>query len=58
MNVLVDGLVLELGDGTVRSGEGFGREEAVHHRLDSVPAARHLGEVAIVDGDSRVRQTR
>jgi aminopeptidase len=29
----------------------------VHHQLDSVPRARHLGEVAIVDGDSRVRRT-
>ena len=57
MNVLVDGLVLELGDGTVRAAKASTGEEAVHHQLDSVPRARHLGEVAIVDGDSRVRRT-
>ena len=57
MNVLVDGLVLELGDGTVRAAKAAAGEEAVHHQLDSVPRARHLGEVAIVDGDSRVRRT-
>jgi aminopeptidase len=57
MNVLVDGLVLELGDGAVRAAKAATGEEAVHHQLDSVPRARHLGEVAIVDGDSRVRRT-
>jgi len=57
MNVLVDGLVLELGDGSVRAAKAETGEEAVHHQLDSVPRARHLGEVAIVDGDSRVRRT-
>jgi aminopeptidase len=57
MNVLVDGLVLELGDGTVRAAKAATGEEAVHHQLDSVPRARYLGEVAIVDGDSRVRRT-
>jgi len=57
MNVLVDGLVLELGDGTVRGAKAATGESAVHHQLDSVPRARHLGEVAIVDGDSRVRRT-
>jgi len=57
MNVLVDGLVLELGDGSVRGAKAETGEEAVHHQLDSVPRARHLGEVAIVDGDSRVRRT-
>lgn len=57
MNVLVDGLVLELGDGSVRSAKAEAGESAVHHQLDSVPRARHLGEVAIVDGDSRVRRT-
>jgi aminopeptidase len=57
MNVLVDGLVLELGDGSVRAAKAATGEEAVHHQLDSVPRARYLGEVAIVDGDSRVRRT-
>ena len=57
MNVLVDGLVLELGDGSVRAAKADTGEDAVHHQLDSVPRARYLGEVAIVDGDSRVRRT-
>lgn len=55
MGVLVEDLEIELSDGTVigaRAGRG---EEAVHAQLDSVPRARHLGEVAIVDGGSRVR---
>lgn len=32
-------------------------EHAVHAQLDSVPGARHLGGIAIVDGDSAVRRT-
>lgn len=29
----------------------------VRHQLDTVPRSRYLGEVAIVDGSSRVRRT-
>jgi len=32
-------------------------EAAVHQQFDAIPRARHLGEVAIVDSDSRVRRT-
>jgi aminopeptidase len=55
-NVLVEGLELELAGGTIRAASADRGEEAVHRQLDSVPRARHLGEVAIVDRDSRVRK--
>jgi aminopeptidase len=54
-NVLVEGLMLELSDGSIRSASAQQGEEAVHRQLESVPRARHLGEVAVVDKDSRVR---
>jgi aminopeptidase len=57
MSTLVEGLEIELADGTVTGARAARGEEAVHHQLDSVPRARHLGEVAIVDGSSRVRRT-
>jgi aminopeptidase len=57
LNVLVEGLELELADGTVRGAKAARGEQAVHDQLDSVPRARHLGEVAIVDGGSRVKRT-
>jgi aminopeptidase len=57
LNVLVEGLELELSDGTVRGARAARGEEAVQAQMDSVPNARHLGEIAIVDGDSAVRRT-
>lgn len=57
VNTLVDGLRLDFHDGTIRGASADRGETAVHTHLDAVPRARHLGEVAIVDGDSAVRRT-
>ncbi len=57
LNVLVEGLELELADGTVKGARATRGEDVVQKQMDSVPNARHLGEVAIVDGDSAVRRT-
>lgn len=57
LNVLVEGLELELSDGTVKGAKAARGEEVVRGQLDSVSGARHLGEVAIVDGDSAVRRS-
>lgn len=57
MGAMVEGLELELHDGTIVAATAERGEEAVQHQLDSVPRAKHLGEVAIVDGASRVRRT-
>jgi aminopeptidase len=57
LNVLVEGLELELADGTVTGARAERGEQAVQKQLDSVPNARHLGEIAVVDGDSAVRRT-
>jgi aminopeptidase len=57
MNVLVESLELEFADGTVRAAVAQRGEDAVRHQLEATPGARHLGEVAIVDRDSRVRRT-
>lgn len=57
VNVLVEGLELELADGTVTGATATRGEDVVRAQLDSIPGARHLGEIAIVDGDSAVRRT-
>lgn len=57
LNVLVEGLELELSDGTVTGARASQGEAVVQAQMDSVPGARHLGEIAIVDGDSAVRRT-
>jgi aminopeptidase len=57
MGAEVEGLALELHDGTIVSATADRGEEAVRAQLDSVPRAKHLGEVSIVDHDSRVRET-
>ena len=54
---LVEGLELELHDGSVTAARAERGEAAVHEQFDAIPRARHLGEVAIVDGGSRVRRT-
>ncbi|GAA2725524.1 aminopeptidase [Cellulomonas aerilata] len=56
MSTLVEGLSLELSDGAIRAAHADRGEAAVRRELDTVPRARHLGEVAIVDGSSRVRR--
>jgi aminopeptidase len=57
VNTLVDGLKLELADGEIRAASAERGEQAVQTQLEKVPRARHLGEIAIVDGDSAVRRT-
>jgi aminopeptidase len=57
VQVLVEGLELELRDGEVKGARAERGEEVVQKQMDSVPNARHLGEIAIVDGDSAVRRT-
>lgn len=57
LNQRVEDLALELYDGRIASVTAAEGEDAVRHQLESVPRARHLGEIAIVDGSSRVRRT-
>jgi aminopeptidase len=57
MGTLVEGLEIELRDGTIVAAQADRGEDAVRTQFDAVPRARHLGEVAIVDGSSRVRRT-
>lgn len=57
LNAQVDGLELELSDGEIKGVRAERGEAAVQKQLESVPRARFLGEVAIVDGDSAVRRT-
>ncbi len=57
MGAMVEDLELELDDGTI-VGVKAGRGEAeVQKQFDVIPRSRHLGEVAIVDSDSRVADT-
>lgn len=57
VNTLVDGLRLELSDGQIRGACADRGEVAVQTQLETIPRARHLGEIAIVDADSAVRRT-
>lgn len=57
MGALVEDLEIELRDGSITGARASRGEDAVHRQFDSVPRSRHLGEVAIVDADSRVRRT-
>jgi aminopeptidase len=57
VNTMVDGLHLELSDGTIRGASADRGEAAVQTQLATIPRARHLGEIAIVDADSAVRRT-
>lgn len=57
MNALVEGLELELASGAIVSARAARGEAQVQAQLDAVPRSRHLGELAIVDGGSRVRST-
>ena len=57
LGAMVEGLVIELHDGTIVGANADRGEEAVRKQFEIVPRSRHLGEVAIVDSASRVRQT-
>jgi len=57
MGAMVEGLEIELHDGTIVGARAERGEQAVQKQFETVPRARHLGEVAIVDGSSRVRRT-
>jgi aminopeptidase len=57
LNARVEGLELELRDGKVTGARADVGEAMVQAQLDSVPNARHLGEIAIVDKDSAVKRT-
>jgi len=57
MGAMVEGLELELRDGTITGASAERGEEAVRQQFDLIPRSRHLGEIAIVDGSSRVRRT-
>jgi aminopeptidase len=57
MGAMVEGLELELRDGTITGVSAERGEEAVQQQFELIPRSRHLGEVAIVDKDSRVAAT-
>ena len=57
MGTMVEGLEIDLHDGTIVGARAERGEDAVQKQFESVPRSRHLGEVAIVDGSSRVRRT-
>jgi aminopeptidase len=57
MGALVEDLELELRDGTITEARATRGEAEVQQQFDLIPRSRHLGEVAIVDSDSRVATT-
>ena len=57
MGALVEGLELEIRDGTITAATAEHGEEAVRAQFDLIPRSRHFGEVAIVDSDSAVATT-
>ncbi len=57
MGALVEGLEIEIKDGTITGATADRGEEAVQAQFELIPRSRHLGEVAIVDADSAVAQT-
>ncbi|WP_460844880.1 aminopeptidase [Nocardioides ultimimeridianus] len=57
MGAMVEGLELELRDGTITGASAERGEEEVQQQFELIPRSRHLGEIAIVDGSSRVRST-
>jgi aminopeptidase len=57
MGAIVEDLELELRDGTITGATAARGEAEVHQQFDLIPRSRHLGEVAIVDKDSRVATT-
>ena len=57
MGAMVEGLELELRDGTITGVSASRGEAEVQQQFELIPRSRHLGEVAIVDKDSRVAST-
>jgi aminopeptidase len=57
MGAIVEDLALELRDGTITGVSAARGEAEVQQQFELIPRSRHLGEVAIVDADSRVATT-
>jgi aminopeptidase len=57
MGAIVEDLELELRDGTITGVSAARGEAEVQQQFELIPRSRHLGEVAIVDADSRVATT-
>jgi aminopeptidase len=57
MGAMVEGLELELRDGTITGVSADRGEQEVQQQFELIPRSRHLGEVAIVDAGSRVAAT-
>lgn len=57
MGAMVEGLELELRDGTITGVRAERGEREVQQQFELIPRSRHLGEVAIVDRDSQVATT-
>jgi aminopeptidase len=57
MGTMVEGLELELRDGTITGATASRGEAEVQQQFEVIPRSRHLGEVAIVDRDSAVART-
>jgi aminopeptidase len=57
MGAMVEDLELELRDGTITGVKASRGEAEVQQQFEMIPRSRHLGEVAIVDADSRVAKT-
>jgi aminopeptidase len=57
MGAIVEDLELELHDGEIVGAKAAHGEEQVQAQFEHIPRARYLGEVAIVDSDSRVADT-
>ncbi len=57
MGAIVEDLELEVRDGTITGVSASRGEAEVQKQFELIPRSRHLGEVAIVDSDSRVATT-
>ncbi len=57
MGAIVEDLELEVRDGTITEVTASRGEAEVQKQFELIPRSRHLGEVAIVDSDSRVATT-
>ena len=57
MGAIVEDLELEVRDGTITGVTASRGEAEVQKQFELIPRSRHLGEVAIVDSDSRVATT-
>ena len=57
MGAIVEDLEIELRDGTITGARASRGEAEVQKQFELIPRSRHLGEVAIVDSDSRVATT-